>query len=56
MTGNNPVNNCQSNAGALKFFRFVKTLKYPEQLIRILHSETGAVVFYKKDNMIVFWK
>src|SRR5262245_61397484 len=41
----NPLHDCQSNAGPLIFLGKMESLKYAEQLVSIAHIKANAIVF-----------
>src|SRR5579862_3312541 len=51
VTQDDPADDCKSDSGSSELFRAVQPLKYPEQLVRVLHVEPGAVVTYPVEDL-----
>ena len=47
---------CQANTESFKFFLRMKPLKYPIELLRILHIKTGSVITKRKNEVTIFTK
>ncbi|MCE0498942.1 MAG: hypothetical protein LV481_13460 [Methylacidiphilales bacterium] len=49
---NNPLHDDQIDAGAFKYFPAVKTLKAPEQLVRVPHVKAHSVIMHEINVLI----